>query len=725
MSETGDEVDGDVWRPVAERASAVSAWTGFLDDGEDEWPRADLPGPLERLRRSAAVALRTELDFATPFLLSPLVFGLGAVVYFLAPREPDGLALAILCAVTLGAAAWTRERARAIWTVCFLLAAGLAAGKLRTTVLDTPALGWPSVGILQGTVEWTETRANGSVRYTVRVRDFDGRGAPDLRRVRVSNARGGPVLAPGDGLRARVRLMPPAGPVVPGGYDFGFFGWFQGRGAAGFTLGAVERAGPTFDGVGIEIARWRFGIGQRIDSAMDRETGPLAKALVIGDRSGIAEPVAESLRISGLAHILAISGLHMMLVTGLVFVSLRKVCALVSVESLRWQVKKWAAGGALLFATAYLLLSGMNVSTQRAYVMVCIMLAAVLIDRRALTLRNVALAAFVVLAWQPEAVFAPGFQMSFAAATALVSAYALWLRWRPAQGERGWFATAGANLAGLSFTSLVAGFATSPFAAYHFHRIATLSLPANLLAMPIVSLAVMPLVVLAVLVMPLGLDPLVLPLLGWALEAVVAVSLAVSDWEGLVRTGIVPAATFALLVTAFCWLTLLRTWLRLLGLVPLALAALPVTFAATPILAVHENGENVAAIQAERLVLSRGRETSFANKLIAESFPRDGAVAKFACDPLGCAYASGEGTAVAVSRDERSLVDDCRRAGIVVTSYQASCPSDALVIDGATLRRRGAALVERTADGAFAIRHAYGTQPRPWTRHRFPADDRR
>ena len=719
-----NERDVDAWLPVEPSGRAVEEWTGYTDWNEDDPPlEADLPSRWTRARRRFRGALDEEARAGTGFVLATVPFGLGIIAYFLAPIEPDGLTALLLAVGFLAAALQPSLRASPVFIAVALVIAGFAVSKARTSALDTTIVPYPSVGQLTGTVVWTERRAGGGVRYTIEVERFEGRDGIELQRVRVVHRKPRTVMRPGERIAARVRLLPSSGPVVPGGYDFAFYDWFAGRSAIGSVLGRVEALGVGARSFETTIASWRFAIGERLGAGMPAETGPLARALVIGDRSGIEEEVAEDLRLSGLAHILAISGLHMALVTGLVFVTIRKAFALASSEAQRWPVKRWAAVGALLFATVYLLLSGMNVSTQRAYVMVCIMLFAVLLDRQAVTLRNVAIAAFAVLAWQPEAIFSPGFQMSFAAAASLVACYGALLRWRERKAKErndvGWFRSAAVWIGGLSLTSLVAGFATAPFAAFHFHRIALLSLAGNLLAMPVVTFLVMPLTVIAVLLMPLGLDPVILPLLAFALDLVGWIAQFVAGYGWVAHTGIVPGATFALSVLGMCALVMLRTKLRLVGLVPCALAWLPLG-SATPLAVINENARNVSVIEEDRLRHSVGRLGSFVNKLVAESFPREGEAGAFRSDPAGSAARLPDGRIIAVSKNARSLWDDCRLAAVIVARFRSSCPeaSSAMIVDGPTLRRRGAAILEAGPAG-YALRHAYGAAPRPWTRHRY------
>lgn len=716
------------WRPV-QHDRVVDEWVGYAEeDDEDELLVADLPDLRERVRRAWHAAWEREHEAGTAFMFAPLAFAVGIVLYFAAPVEPVWwVSLPLVPAAFLLARGRTGA-AKVATAAIVLVVVGFAAAQLRVALVATPTLSGPTVGVLTAQVQWTERKAGGAVRYTLRVEGIEARRPVELRRARVTVRKPHHVVPPGGRLELRARLVPPSGPVTPGGYDFGFFAWFGGRGADGIALGVPRAlpAGPI--PVTERLAAWRYAIGERIAAGMDVQTGPLAKALIIGDRSGIADETAEDLRASGLAHILAISGMHMMLVTGLVFAALRKGCSSLSLGSQRVPVKKYAAGGAFLFATGYLFLSGMNVSTQRAYAMVCVMLLAVAVDRRALTLHNVAIAAFAVLVLQPEAVFSPGFQMSFGAATALITAYAALLRWRRGRDVGDGAVIGGARwLGGLSLTSLIAGFATAPFAAFHFHRIASYGLVANLLAMPVVTFLVMPLAVLSVLLMPLGMEAWVLPLLGWSLDAVTWVSGWVAGWEGWMRSGHVGTPAFLFAVAAFCTLALLRTWLRGVGLVFATAAAVAYIGQPTPTVLLHADGRH-AAILGDRPTYFAGKPTSFVNKLFAEAHRPAGfdEASKARCDRAGCAERMDEGWLV-LSRQPDGLPDDCRRASILVTWKETACrdvTDPPFVISRNLLREQGSiAIYDRGASLPRGERwqavSSGGPSPRPWTAHRF------
>src|ERR1700757_2170982 len=189
------------------------------------------------------------------------------------------------------------------------------------------------------------------------------------------------------------------------------------------------------------------------------------------------------------------TGYHMAVVAGVVFFAMRALLALFPVLTVAFPIKKWAAAAALAAATFYLLLSGAEVATQRSFYMTAVVLIAVMVDRRAITFRTLALAAIVVLALAPEALVHPSFQMSFAATLGLVALVQIGMPRLFATPENSAAAKValwgGRELVTLALVSLVAGLATTPYAAFHFHRITPYGVLANLAAMPVVLALVM------------------------------------------------------------------------------------------------------------------------------------------------------------------------------------------------------------------------------------------
>ena len=696
-----------------------------------------------RRRSWLAETFAREMEEGRGFLWLPVCFSIGILVYFALPTEPTMVAVG---GVTLGAAilAWTSRRRTGLFRLTLALAfvaGGAATMKLRTDLVFTSKLPREMTAVVTGWVAERETAARSGVRVVLRVAEIGDLAADETpHAVRITiHASSAEAISVGDAIAVTARLRPPNGPVIPGGYDFARAAYYEKIGAVGFAYGAARPAvlgrAPLDILIHRPLERLRETIGRRVTAALPGDRGRIATALITGDRGGISEETQEAMRASGLGHILAISGLHMALIAGSAFWFLRAFFALSSNLALQHPIKKWAAIGALLVATVYLGISGAHVATQRAYVMLAIMLLAVLVDRRAITLRNVALAAFVVLILSPENLLTASFQMSFAATIALVAVYqelTAWSHRRPQLVDRGAFggaATAWRFCAGLFVTSLVAGLATTPFAIYHFQRMAPLTLLANLLAMPALTLVVMPMAFLAVLLMPLGLEYPPLAAMNWGLGWIVGVAEWTSKLTGTAGgIRMVPALALVLVVGGFLWLALWRQAWRLFGLVPIALAVPIAVLAPRPDILVSPSG-TAAAIRGDdgRLSVVAGPGSRFAieNWLRADADPRDADTASLsngvACDPLGCIARIEEHTKLSVVLRPDAFAEDCHFAEIVVSRFEAppTCRSRAIVIDRESLANRGAHALYRLglndrSRPRFRVTTSYPVVQRPW-----------
>ena len=215
---------------------------------------------------------------------------------------------------------------------------------------------------------------------------------------------------------------------MPGTYDFSRDLFFKGIGATGFIYGAPEVIAHDNNdefATGTLISTLRAGVATRILTAFkanhDGGYAGIAAALLVGERGHISEKTRETLVSSGLAHLLAISGLHMALVVTFVIFTARAIMATNEYLTLHRPIWHIAIIIGLATGCFYFLLSGGSVSATRAFIMVGIMSVALLFGRRALSLRNVALAALFILVFSPDALLNPGFQMSFAATLVLVA----------------------------------------------------------------------------------------------------------------------------------------------------------------------------------------------------------------------------------------------------------------------------------------------------------------
>jgi competence protein ComEC len=663
----------------------------------------------------------------------PVAFGAGIALYFAAEREPAWWAPAALTFALSMVAVGARRRPFGfpLAVVAAALAAGFLVATLRTKAVDHPVLRRASFGIaVTGFVETREERER-SDRIVVAVHSINGpRLEEQLERVRVA-VRKGRAPPVGSFVSFAARLTPPLPPLRPGGYDFARDFYFKQLGATGFVTGAVKistppKAAPSLRRrVSSAVDALRDGIDARIRAAIGGDAGVIASALITGKRDAISTSINDAMFVSSLGHVLSISGYHMAIVAGVVFFAVRGLLALVPALALRRPIKKWAAAAALPVAAFYLVLSGAEVATQRAFLMTAVVLVGIMADRRALTLRTLAVAALAVMALAPESVVHPSFQMSFAATLALVAAYDRGLPGPTAGRDTSRVGRAALwglrEIVALLVASLVAGAATTPFAAYHFHRLAPYGVLANLLAMPIVSAFVMPVGLLALVALPFGFDAPLWRLMGIGIDWMAAVAQWVASLPGAVGQVSAFGVDVLLLGTAgLVTVCLLRTPLRWSGIGLLALAAFMATRAPLPDVLVAADGGSFAVRGDDgRLQILKGAD-AFAVRdwLAADADDRtvsDPALGQgFTCDPAGCVARLADGGRVAVARTPDAFTDDCARAALVLTNRAAPPACAALVIDRAAMRRDGAMALYRVGEGWRVERVRSQSHDRPW-----------
>ena len=395
------------------------------------------------------------------------------------------------------------------------------------------------------------------------------------RFIRVSH-RAPITVGPGRSVACRAILSPPPSPVAPGDYPFHRDAWFQQLGAVGFSLGpctAITSVAPTdpLSRLTAWLGALRRAIAEHVYAKAGKAGGGMSAAMIAGDRSFIDPDDADALRASGLAHLISISGVHMVLAGGIFFFIVRYLWPLAEPLALRVPSVKAAALAAIIACSLYFAVSGGEVATQRAWIMALIAFGAKLFDRPAISLRSLAVALAVVVLVQPDSVVTPGFQMSFAASAALIALYELWPRLdRPSQP--GLLARIRAWFLGAAATSLAASGATMPFALFHFQRAAWFSVLANLAATPIISFWTTPAAAAAALAAPFGLDHLFFGVMGESIAWVLRVAHASADLSPVERGTGLPLAGLMWATLAVVLGVVLSRWGRLVALVPSALA---------------------------------------------------------------------------------------------------------------------------------------------------------
>jgi competence protein ComEC len=701
-------------------------------------PAATLPVGrlLEGLR--AAFDLRSaflaEADARRLFPWLPVCMGAGILLFDLAAGVPSPWP-AFAAGVALLAAAWrmrTQLAAQVVLTGLAFGFLGFGAMALRTERAAAPALDRAAFAKLAGFVETVDAGPTGG-RMVLVVTGLEASFAiVKPQRLRVTFK--GPGPRAGDHVSGQARLMPPPQPAFPGGYDFARDAYFLRLGAVGRWIGPVALApAPAHPGSSFRLTtavdNARTDMTNRIAQAIGGQAGPLSAALVTGKRGLLEERVNEDLRASGLYHIVSISGLHMVLAAGTFFWLARALLAIMPGVTERRPIKKWAAALAMLGATAYCIFSGSEVATERSLIMTLVLLGAVLFDRPALSMRNLAIAALIVLAREPETMAGPSFQMSFAAVAAMIAAHEWWLsRRRDAREPAGWggifLRRAGLAVAASLATTLIASFATAPFAAYHFQRLNPYGLIGNALAIPFVSFIVMPAAVAGTLLLPLGLDGPVWRLMGLGSDQVLDVARAVALIEGSVRgVRAFPASHLLVMGAGFVVLVLVRTPLRLAGLAAMALGATAAGRTPAPDVLIDRQG-SVAALRGPdgRLqILGRTASRFTVDRwLAADGDLRRGDDAGLraatACDRSGCVGRLADGAAVALVLQIEAFEEDCRRARLVITPLAAPafCRSSADVIDRATLASAASLALHRSGSGFMRVEARPQGAWKPW-----------
>lgn len=666
----------------------------------------------------------------------PVAAGLGIALYFSLPSEPPPwLAPSLFVPLAFAVGRYWQQRGRGAsppwgpWLIgVSAIALGWSAAQFRTHAVEAPVLDRRGAYVVEGRVLLVEDRVRGE-RLTLGaplIHDMDAASTPT--RLRFSRRSTEPPITPGDWVRTRAMLMPPSPPSEPFGFDFARQAYFKRLGAVGYSLGELEwLAGTDQWQISLALARLRQDLAIEIDAAIAGDAGAVGVALLTGLRGAIPDHVWHNMQVAGVAHLLAISGLHLGLVAGTLFFVVRIALALMPPLALRLPTKKVAAVLALIGAFGYLLLTGGTVPTQRAFIMTALMLLAVMVDRNPFSMRLVAWAALVVLLVQPESLLGASFQMSFAAVVALIAAYETGVGQRP-EGASGLDWRLIMYVGGVALTTIVATLATAPLAVYHFGRLATYGVAANLIAVPLTGFWIMPLGLLGLALVPFGLASVCFAWMGVGIEWMLAVAATVAEWPGA-AIGVAKPPNAALIATLLggLWLCLWRRPWRRFGLLGAAVGGVLTLLHDQPDLLVDARAQIVAVRQNDgRLALSPWKRDSWttdgwlrnAGQKEAAPWPEDGVggAPRLRCDALGC-IVTGSHQRVALARRPEALEEDCASVDLVISYPRIeSCPNGNALLGPRALRHAGGLALWLRPDGieTLSVREVRGD--RPWVR---------
>ncbi|WP_417318048.1 ComEC/Rec2 family competence protein [Emcibacter sp.] len=674
-----------------------------------------------------------------------MLIGTGVGVYFLFDMEPS-LVWTGAPLVPLLIAGYASGRVHhdmpLIFGALFWFNLGLFIVGARAYVLDTPmVLRESRVMSITGQVEKVQQSGNAALRLVISGVHLPERlvssPARDLS-VRITVRKFSRTPQAGDTVRLPAVLMPPPTASLPGGYDYARQLWFQGIGGVGYAVGEPEvTARPP--GWVDRVGQYRQALAERIRLAYPGDRGGLAAALITGVRDGISEQTTENMRDAGLAHLLAISGLHMGLFTGAIFFFVRLLLAGFPSLALNLPIKKYAAGLAVLGGAVYLLLSGGSIPTIRAFIMVSIVFLGVMFDRKAISLRLVALAAILLLLATPEVLLSISFQMSFAAVTGLVYFYerygASLTRW--SNRENSMFRKVVGYQLAIVLTTIIAELTIGPIALFHFNRIVHFGLLANLVAMPVMALWVMPWIVIYLLLLPVQMENLALQPMMFGLDVIIACAgyVAKLPWS----ISLIPSMGTGALVTMVIgalWFILWQGKIRRAGLFIFLAGVGLALFYRTPDIMIDNRGRLIAVKGADGdLRLSDRRGSRIVREQWAQYYGQERAdkwissedgqsgLLPIGCDSLSCLYHPVRGEhnwQIAFVQDERALDEDCRSADIVISlvPVKIKCSAPRLILDRWDFYEKGGHFIwlPDRPDQGIQVRNMRDLRgARPWT----------
>lgn len=621
------------------------------------------------------------------FLWAPFCLAIGIALYFGLKTEPPpllGISL-ILLSSGLIAYSWKGQERSPLKKFFFLSACGLliaclgfSVAQLRTHTVHTPMIikKIKTVG-LEGAIQSIEPSDIGSraVLSDLQIERLSPEDTPRTIRLTIRKDEG---LKAGQRVKLLAGLNPASGPVAPGAFDFQRMAYFEGLGAVGFSYSAPEIIEETDQHD--FLAGIRETITDKIQKATENPQQHILVALMTGQRKAIRDEDWDALRESGLAHMLAISGMHVGMVAGVLFFFSRFFMALFPSLALHKPIKKYAAVIALVGACLYTLIVGATIPTQRALMMTGLVMIAIMLDRSPFSLRLVAFAAFIVLLFSPESLTSVSFQMSFAAVTALICFFEairpVWIRFHRGAGIlRRCFL----YFLGVTFTTLIAGTATGLFALFHFQQYAMYGLLANIVAVPFLAFVVMPLTVLSYVLMPVGLEGLALPIAEWGVSWILATAHWVAGLDGAVwRVAAWPHWIFIAMVIIL-WTMVVWKGTRKYYLAPtLVILVLLASLYRQPDIQVSRNADLVSVRdKTGALWLSTGQKERYTaenwlrqngqGKEEKEVWPREGFAENFplTCGTYGC-RGEVKGQKVAIAFTQKASQEDCNWADLLI-----------------------------------------------------------
>ena len=643
----------------------------------------------------------------------PFFIAAGAGFYFSLDHEPS-MAFAILPTIITAALLVVfskREYLRLFLIPLFCLSLGFGAGILRSHTAGTYIMPDETRAIyISGRVDLIEQdiSSNRILLDRVSLENIAPNETPRKIRLKLAGKFGVPDV--GDRITIRGVLMPPPPPVAPRSYDFQRHMFFQGIGATGYAVAGFEVIEKSSTKIpGSETQRENIKDYIKMAGGSDQAKSILI-ALMTGERRQIHDDLWEDIRKSGIAHLLAISGLHIGLVAGIIFFIVRLLLVAIPYTAVYWPVKKISALAAFAAIVYYGWLVGSPVSADRAIIMTGIVLFAILIDRVAISLRLAACAAAFIILISPEMIFTPGFQMSFSAVICLIAFYERWQhRFSSYFYGRGIFTKLSGYFLATLVTTIIATLATAPFALYHFQRVALLpGLLANMAAVPMTAFIVMPLSLLSMVLMPFNLSGVILPHVLQSIDVILEIAnytanMPHSTWSWHIW----PQSALIVMVIGMLWFIIWQGKLRLFGLMPIILSLWMIKHVQLPDIRIDDEGKLMAIHMGEGvLAFSEKRAARFAREIYETEYgsrdpvywSQEGKIDDLNCDAGGCVLKKHD-FKIGFPHSQMSSYLDCEMADLVIAPQFYSLPK---ICDSKTVIKRSD--IKRTGAQAIYIK---------------------
>ncbi len=423
-----------------------------------------------------------------------------------------------------------------------------------------------------------------------------------------------------DKIIANVNLMPPPAPVLPGSFDYARYAFFNDIDGIGYAMGNVKIIQRSDINTFSTIAKLKEVISKSFYDNMEAKNAAIASALFLGNTKKIDPSTYDNIRISGIAHLLAISGMHVALVAGIIFVTSSIIFSKIYNPFIKINNKKISAVITICFSYFYLLIANAPISAQRAFTMTTLFLIGILIDRETNPVRTIGFAALIILLITPEALLSASLQMSFSACLSLIYGFKFLKRIPLFCFNSNTSTTTKffSYFLSIILASIFATLATSIFIMFHFKNFSTYSLLTNLLAIPIAEFIIMPCGMLAIALLPIKLEFLAFYPMEIGIKILLYISDKIASFPGATFNvyKVDSSSLFLFVIGCLCFM-IVKTRLKYVGILPIITAFIVIINFELPDIAISKTGKLIAVkdLGDNRLQLINGFRERYSKKI--------------------------------------------------------------------------------------------------------------